>query len=66
MFKLAESLGSRQGVYCGCEGLYLGSAALIEYRDGRYCLRRENEVAALLAAVDMQLHPGQKPLLPIP
>ena len=50
MFKLADSRGSRQGVYCGREGLYLGSAALIDRRDGRYCVRREDEVAALLAA----------------
>jgi hypothetical protein len=50
VFKLADSLGSRQGVYCGREGLYLGSAALIERRDGRYCVRAEDEVAALLAA----------------
>jgi hypothetical protein len=50
VFKLADSRGSREGVYCGCEGLYLGSAALIDRRDGRYCVRRQDEVAALLAA----------------
>lgn len=48
MFKLADSRGSRQGVYCGPEGLYLGSAALIDRRDGRYSVRREDEVVALL------------------
>jgi hypothetical protein len=50
MFKLADSLGSRQGVYCGREGLYLGSAALIDRCDGRYFVRREDAVAALLGA----------------
>ena len=50
VFKLTDSRGSRQGVYCGREGLYLGSAALIEEQDGRDFLRREDEVAALLAA----------------
>lgn len=50
MFKLADTRGSRQGVYCGIDGLYLGPAALIDRRDGRYCVRREEEVAALIAA----------------
>ena len=38
------------GPLCGLEGLYIGSVALIELRDGSYCLRAEEEVAALLAA----------------
>jgi hypothetical protein len=50
MFKLAASRGSRQGVYCGPEGLYLGPATLIERRDGRFCLRAEDEITTLLAA----------------
>jgi hypothetical protein len=50
MFKLAASRGSRQGVYCGREGLYLGPATLIERRDGRFCLRAEDEITTLLAA----------------
>lgn len=50
LFKLADGRGSRQGVYCGEEGLYLGSAALIEQQDGRYFVRREDELAALLEA----------------
>jgi hypothetical protein len=50
MFKLAASRGSRQGVYCGREGLYLGPTALIELRDGRFCLRAEDEITRLLVA----------------
>lgn len=50
MFKLAERRGGRDGLYCGRDGVYLGSAALIERRGGCYWLRAENEVAALLAA----------------
>lgn len=50
MFKLAERRGGRDGLYCGRDGVYLGSAALIECRDGHYWLRAEDEVAALLAA----------------
>ena len=50
MFKLAANRGSRQGVYCGHDGLYLGPAALIERREGRVCLRAEDEIRALLGA----------------
>jgi hypothetical protein len=50
MFKLAESRGTSRGPYCGLEGLYLGSAALIERRDGRFYLRAEDEIATLLVA----------------
>ena len=50
MFKLAERRGKRDGLYCGWDGVYLGPAALIERREGRYWLRAEDEVAALLAA----------------
>jgi hypothetical protein len=50
MFKLAERRGGRDGLYCGWDGVYLGPAALIERREGRYWLRAEDEVAALLAA----------------
>jgi hypothetical protein len=51
MFKLADSLGSSRGLYCGVEGLYLGpSSPLVERRNGVYEPRPEHEVAALLAA----------------
>jgi rare lipoprotein A len=50
VFKLAEARRERSGLYCGRDGVYLGSAALIECRGGRYWLRAEDEVAALLAA----------------
>jgi FAD linked oxidases, C-terminal domain len=38
--------GRSQGLVCGREGLYLGSAALIECNNGIHQLRQENEVAA--------------------
>jgi hypothetical protein len=50
MFKLAEGRGSLNSLYCGPDGLYLGSAALIELRDATYFLRHEDDIAALLAA----------------
>jgi hypothetical protein len=50
MFKLAESRGSSRGLYCGPEGLYLGSAALVERRDGRFYVRAEDEITTLLVA----------------
>jgi hypothetical protein len=50
VFKLAERQGSWQGLYCGLDGLYIGSIGLIELHDGSYCLRAEEDVAALLAA----------------
>ena len=56
MFKLADKPGGRQGVYCGVEGLYLGAAPLIDRRDGRYSMRREDEVAVLLEAAYGQRH----------
>ena len=49
MFRLRDSRGS-QGLYCGPEGLYLGSAPLIECCNGSYQLRPENEIATLLGA----------------
>jgi hypothetical protein len=50
MFELAEGRGSCQGVYCGREGLYVGSAALIERREGQYRIRDKDEIAELLGA----------------
>jgi hypothetical protein len=51
MFKLADSLGSSRGLYCGAEGLYLGpDSPFIERRNSVYQARPEHEVAALLAA----------------
>ena len=50
MIKLGETRGSRAGAYCGAEGLYLGCAALIEHRNGRYWRRADDEIAVLLAA----------------
>jgi hypothetical protein len=50
MFKFAEGRGSLDSLYCGPDGLYLGSAALIELRDATYFLRHEDDIAALLAA----------------
>src|SRR5205823_9521068 len=47
MFKLAGSRGSREGVYCGREGLYVGSAALIERREGQYWIRDKDEIAEI-------------------
>jgi hypothetical protein len=35
MFKLAKRRGRRDGLYCGRDGVYLGSAALIVRREGR-------------------------------
>ncbi|MGH6739606.1 MAG: hypothetical protein ACREDY_11360 [Bradyrhizobium sp.] len=50
MFQLAESRGSRRGVYCGRDGVQLGPSPLIEQRDGMYVVRAGDEIAALLAA----------------
>ncbi len=50
MFKLAESRGSTEGLYCGREGLFLGPSALIEHWEGAYRVRPQDEVTVLLAA----------------
>jgi hypothetical protein len=50
MFKLAGTRGAREGVYCGWDGVYLGSAPLIELRDAQYWIRQEPEIAAILNA----------------
>lgn len=50
MFKLADGRGGSEGLYCGRDGVFLGSAALIEHRDDGYWLRADDEVAALLSA----------------
>ena len=44
LFKLAERLGSPEGIYCGREGLYVGSAGIIERRDGQYWIRQQDEI----------------------
>jgi len=48
MFKLEAQLGSKRGIYCGSDGLYLGLVALIEHRNGMYALRSKAEIEALL------------------
>lgn len=50
MFKLADSRGSTEGLYCGRDGLFLGPCALIEHREGAYRVRPQEEVAVLLTA----------------
>jgi hypothetical protein len=57
MFKLAERRGGRDGLYCGCDGVYLGPAALIERREGRYWLRAEDEVAQRCSPPRMKRRP---------
>ena len=48
MFKLEAQLGSKRGVYCGSDGLYLGPLALIQHRNGMYTLRSKAGIEALL------------------
>jgi hypothetical protein len=51
MFKLTRQRAANCGVYCGEDGLYLGSAALIERDEHRsYRIRTAAEIEALLAA----------------
>ena len=50
MYRLAETLGSPEGIYCGREGLYVGSAAIIESRNGQYWIRQQDEITELLTA----------------
>jgi hypothetical protein len=50
VFRLSENRGSSSSLYCGPEGLYLGSVVLIARRAGIYSLRHENELTALLGA----------------
>jgi hypothetical protein len=54
IFKLDARRGDRDGAYCGPEGLYLGPSPLIARIDGAYRLRAEDEIAALLAAADIE------------
>ncbi len=50
MFKLADHPGGGDGLYCGSEGLFLGSSPLIVRSEGAYRLRAQSEITALLAA----------------
>ena len=51
MFRLPRQRAANCGVYCGEDGLYLGSAALIERDEHRsYRIRTAAEIEALLAA----------------
>ena len=50
MFKLSERRGCGDGPYCGPEGLFLGSIALVEKVGGRYRTRAPDDIKALLAA----------------
>ena len=50
MFKLAERRGDLDGIYCGPDGLHLGSSPLTGRTGRMFCLRSEREIGALLAA----------------
>jgi hypothetical protein len=56
LFQLAESRGSHRGVYCGADGVYLGSSALIERCEEMYMVRGSRRSSPPLTT----RHPTQK------
>lgn len=51
MLKLATAIGEADGLYCGIEGVYVGSCPLIEKFGESYRLRSPGEIFALIATV---------------
>jgi hypothetical protein len=68
-YRLAAVRGSRQGAYCGREGLYLADTPLIRREGGHYLSRPDREIALLLSAAygrvrDFEGIPGELARLP--